>query len=139
MTSPLFTEDDFEGDSVLGPHYFAARRIVAGATKHLEDDGLDEMVKGITDKIYEKLQNSVEACMWSDAQSNLQSKMWHMVDEIMKGVLSGDKWIMDRYALGSKYDCEKSRAAIAKHVGNEVLALRISDLENEIERLKGRT
>jgi tRNA U38,U39,U40 pseudouridine synthase TruA len=67
---------------------------------------------------------------------NLQSKMWHMVDEIVRAILSGNRHVISRYALGSRYDCEEVRKAVASHIPQEIMTARIVDLEGENERLK---
>lgn len=43
---------------------------------------------------------------------------------------------MDRYVLGQRYECEKIRAAIAKHIPEELQNARIADLEAENAKLK---
>lgn len=74
--------------------------------------------------------------LWSDAEMNLQGKSWRMVDEIVRGILSGEKWLIERYALGDRYDCDKIREAVARHIPREIMQARIADLEAENERLR---
>jgi hypothetical protein len=93
---------------------------------------IDKFGREFADALWE----SVKDHLLSDTELNLQGSMWHQVDQIMQGALSGERWIMDRYVLGDKYDCGKARAAIAKHIGDELAAKRIEDLEAEVAKLK---
>jgi hypothetical protein len=135
---PIFTETDFKecNNSTLGVHYFSARRIVNDAMSSLGNKDFSEIVKTASDLIYRHIQDAVEASMWADAEANLQGKVWHMVDDIVRGLLSGEKWLMDRYVLGEIYDCEKVRATVAKHIGDELAAKRIADLEDALAKAK---
>ncbi len=134
----MFTEQELqEGQKyqALGPHYFSSRRIVEGAMQSLSDRDMQEVIKTFVDDAYRKLQQAVEDSLWSDAEVNLQNQMWRTVDEIVKGILSGERWAMERYALGPKYECDKIRKAVAKHIPDELAAARIADLEAELARV----
>lgn len=137
MTDALIPQDFEEAGKYgnLGPHYFAARRVVDGAMASFTSEHLDGIAKTATDALYEKLQSVIEDSLWSDAEMNLQGKMWQMVDQIVRGILSGEQWIVDRYVLGSRYECDKVREAVARHFEDDVAKARISDLESEIARL----
>ena len=138
MNNDIITDDDVSkgASSTLGAHYFSSRRIVRDAMSALEDKSFDDAVSEITKKLYEKLYDAVECSMWGDVECNLQSKMWTMVDEIVRGILSGDRWVLDRYVLGSRYDCEKIRAAVSQHLGDELRDHYVTDLEKKIETLE---
>lgn len=136
MSDETLNVEDAAQYETLGPVYFAARRVVEAAMHDFTNDHLKEIAKTTTDAIYEKVQTAVEDHLWSDAELNLQGKMWRMVDQIVQGILSGEKWIADRYALGTRYDCGAARKAIAAHFEDAIAKARIADLEAEVERLK---
>lgn len=136
MSDETLNIADAEKFETLGPAYFAARRVVEAAMRDFTSEHLDGLAKTATDAIYEKLQEALEDHLWSDAELNLQGKMWRMVDQIVQGMLSGERWIVDRYALGPRYDCEAARKALSAHFEDEIANARIADLEAEIEKLK---
>lgn len=139
MTHDIFTDEDFAKSSEysnLEPHYFSSRRICAEVMKGFEADHMRGLVDKAASEFADKLWAMVETSLWDDTESNLQSKMYRTVDDIVKGILSGEKWIILKYVLGPRYECEKVRAAVAKHIPDELAAARISDLEEEIKRLK---
>lgn len=57
------------------------------------------------------------------------------VDDTVKALLSGKKWALERYCLGSRYDQDEVRRAIAAHIPKEIQDARIADLEAEVEKL----
>lgn len=136
---PIITQDDYtQGQEmpVLGPAYFSSRRIVNAALQRLTADDARQIADGIAKQVYERIQEIAEDALWSDAEMNLQGKSWRMVDEIVRGILSGEKWLIERYALGARYDCDKIREAVARHIPREIMQARIADLEAENERLR---
>ena len=135
MNEPVFTEDDRQS-SVLGPHYFAARRIVEASCAVLQSEHAKEIADAMAKQVYDRIQEVVGASLWVDAEINLQGKMWAMVDEIVKGILEGDRGAMERFALGERYRCETVREAIAAHIPKEIMDARIGDLEAENKRLQ---
>jgi hypothetical protein len=135
MIEPVFTEDDHQS-SVLGPHYFAARRIVEASCAVLKSEHAKEIADAVAKQVYDRIQEVVEAFLWVDAEINLQGKMWAMVDEIVKGILGGDQAAIKRFALGERYRCEAVREAIASHIPKEIMDARITDLEVENKRLQ---
>lgn len=136
MSDETLNIEDAARYDTLGPAYFASRRVVEAAMRDFTNEHLKDIAKVATDSIYEKVQSAVEDHLWSDAEMNLQGKMWRMVDQVVQGILSGERWVVERYALGSRYDCEKARKAIAAHFEDEIAKARIADLEAEVERLK---
>lgn len=133
---PLLNPADAEKYKTLGPAYFAARCVVEQAVAPFTADMMQSVVKEIADKLYTQLQDIIEDALWSDAELNLQGKMWRMVDETVQALLSGEKWAVERYCLGSRYDHDKVRAAIARHIPEELQNVRIADLEQEVADLK---
>lgn len=137
VSEPIFTDEDRQSQNPsLGPHYFAARRVVFQAISALSADDAKDLAGVIAGQVYERIQEVTEASLWTDAELNLQGKMWSMVDEIIKGILGGDRSAMERYALGERYRCEEVRKAIAAHIPQEIMVARIADLEVENKRLQ---
>ena len=135
VSEPIFTDKDRE-HRALGPHYFAAQRIVEASCAGLKSDHAKEIADAVAKQVYDRIQEVTEASLWSDAELNLQGKMWSMVDEIIKGILGGDRDAMERYALAERYRCEDVRKAIAAHIPQGIMAARITDLEAENKRLQ---
>ena len=142
MTDPVFTDEDiFKGTEeypVLGPAYFAARRMAERFMQAFEVEHFEPLVKRFTKDFSDTLWTDISDHLLSDTESNLQSEIWRTVDQCVEGILSGEQWIMNKYALGSKYDCEKIRAAVAQYIPQELQNARIADLESEIKSLKER-
>lgn len=137
-----FTDDDLrqgQEHPALGPAYFAAQRVMAGAMAAFQAEHVEEHVKPVikraADDLYEQLMRATKDYLWSNAEMNLQGEMWRMVDQIVKALLSGEGWALKKYALGERYDCEAVRATIARLVPEELQAARIADLEQEVKRL----
>jgi len=121
---------------VLGPHYFVARDVVDKFMAQFEPGPFDQIIKKAADDLYLSLHERLENFLLSDVESNLQGTLWRQIDESVKALLSGEKWALERYALGSKYESEKIREAVAKHIPKELQDARVADLETEIARLR---
>jgi hypothetical protein len=134
----ILTDKDFEHGAKhpgLGPHYSAAQRIVDAALKPLTNDEAKVIAERVANQIYQQILDVTQDALWQDAGMNLQSKMWLTVDEIVRAILSGNREVMSRYALGHRYDCEEVRKAVARHIPQEVMLARIGDLEADNKRL----
>jgi len=139
MSEDIITSDDIKRASnmpPLGPHYFSSRRFAEDVMKDVEVTFFEPALKKFSDDIYSAVLQKVEDWLASDSEANVQGHIWRTVDQIVCGILSGEQWVMDRYALGSKHDCAKAREAIARHIPKELQDARIADLEDEINRLK---
>ena len=139
MSDNVFTEDDIaqgKEHAVLGPAYFAARRVCEAAMQDWEAEHLRPLVENIRDKVTDTLWDTIRDSIWSDTEMNLQGKMWDMVDRTVKALLSGERWALERYCLGERYDQEQVRAAIARHIPEEIKGARIADLEALVEKQK---
>ena len=139
MSERILTDKDFayaEKYPGLGPHYWPSQRIVEAALKLLTSDAAKVIAERVATEIYQQIVDATQDALWQDAQMNLQSKMWHMVDEIVRAILSGNRDVINRYALENRYDCEAVRKAVAGHIPQEIMTARIADLEYENERLK---
>lgn len=122
-------------DPVLGPVYFSARDFAERLLASFNEEGFRPLIEECAAKFREKIWDDVQDHIKSDSEHNVQGFIWHEVDNIVKALLSGERWAMERYVLGPRYDCEKVRAAVAQRLGPELLAARVVDLEAEIERL----
>ena len=136
----IITDDDIEKASgclgTLGPHYFTARRVAEEFMAPFEAEHFKPLIDKFSKDFNEKLWDGVREWLKDDTERNIQSAIWRTVDDIMKGVVSGEKWIADRYALGERYDCEKARETLARHIPKELQDMRISDLEEKIKSLE---
>jgi hypothetical protein len=127
--------DEGEQSPVLGPAYFAARELAANYMAHFEAEHFKPLVDKVVDEIRTKLWDDLEYRMLSDIESNLQSGMWRLVDDSVKALLGGKQWALQRYALGSRYECAEIRETVAKHIPAELQNERVADLEIENARL----
>ena len=63
--------------------------------------------------------------------------MHQTIDEIIEGLIIGEKWALEHYGVGNEYQTGREiRKAIAQHIPEKIIADRIKDLEKEIENLK---
>jgi hypothetical protein len=135
-----FTESDIaEGEEtpILGPAYFAARRVCEEAISAFEAEHMKPLVEKFKQSVADELWTVVENHLWNDTESNLQGKMWHMVDEIIEGILSDRKpWIVQRYALGKRYDLDQIRKALALSIKDQLGEAFHADLQEENEKLR---
>lgn len=133
-------DDEFlaEGEKspVLGPHYFDARAVAERIVTKFEDEDFKGMIEKFADQFRDELWNSVQSSLLSDVECNVQGEIWRMVDNVVRAILGGNKWALDRYVLGDRYDCAEVRAAVAALIPAELQNPRISDLEVEIDRLR---
>jgi hypothetical protein len=120
----------------LGPHYFAARDAAEKFMADFEAENFSPLLKKAAETFMETMQESLENWLLSNVESNLQGTIWRQIDESVKALLSGERWALERYALGERYDCEKIRVAVAKHIPSELQDKRIADLEAENKRLR---
>lgn len=143
MENEIFTDDDIkfaEDCPILGPEYKAARSFLDRFTASWQEEHLkplaDSITKQVADQIKDKLWDDMREYLIYDTESNVQGAICQMVNDTIKALLSGDKWAMERYPLAARYDADKIRAAIAKHIPDELAKARIADLEAEISNLK---
>lgn len=123
------------GDSCLGPAYFASRDIVDEYMKNMNDDSVKDLAKEYADKVYDQVLKTFEAFLLSDASLNLQGRLYQMVDGCVSALLGGDQWALNKYVL-APYNCLEIRAAVAKHIPQEIMEQRLIDLTKENEQLK---
>jgi hypothetical protein len=129
--SGITDEDVAEAQNyeVLGPGYFAARRVAEKLMAGTESAPLQKVAEKVTQDICDAVYEYCEDHLRSDLESNLQSHLQNMLDDTVKALLTGEQWAMNRYPLSQQYDAVDVRAAIAKHGGEPLLMARIADLE----------
>lgn len=135
MTDTIFEPSDIEqgiNSPVLGPAYFVARRIADRQMSAFEPEMfkllLDKFAKEFGERLWEDVRNS----LISDVEMNLQYEMWRTVDAIVGALLGGERWALEKYALGPRYEQARIRAAVAAHIPKELQDARIADLEEEL-------
>jgi hypothetical protein len=134
-----FNDDDLDqgkASPILGPDYFAARRISEAVMAKFEAEHLKPLVEKTADEFREKLWDDLKDYIIGDTEMNVQNAIWRMVKDTVQALLTGEEWAMNRYPYEGYSDGEKVRKAIAAHSGDEIARRRIADLEKEVERLK---
>lgn len=120
----------------LGPHYFVARDVAEKFMAGFEPEHFEPVIKKAADDLYGALHERLESWLMSDVENNLQGTIWRQIDESVKALLSGQRWALERYLLGPKYEHDKIREAVAKVIPEELQNARIKDLEEEVEQLR---
>lgn len=139
MTDDVMTSDDFQKSEkmqTLGPHYFSSRRFAEEVMSGVETEFFEPALKKFADDIYNAMLDRAQNWIIGDTESNVQTHIWRTVDQIVRGILSGEKWIIERYALGSKYEYGKVRETLARHIPKELQDARVADLEEQVKSLK---
>ena len=138
-TEQMFDQAEIEKGTehpVLGPNYFRSRDVVEKFMVGMDADQFAPILKKAADDFYSQLLDSTQNYLLSNAEHNLQVELWRGADNIVQALLSGEKWAVDKYVLGERYDCEKVRAEVAKHIPKELQDARIADLESQVEKLR---
>lgn len=120
----------------LGPAYYSASRFAESFVLGAEGEQFKPIVDKIAKDIHDELWTRVADSIVYNVESAVQSHIWQTVDSIVGHLLSGTKWAMEKYALGSRYECDKIREAIALHIPKELQDARTADMEAEIKRLR---
>ena len=144
MEAPIhFSEEaiEFAGQYPnLGPEYHAARAFMERFAESFRDEHLkpmaDEITKEVCDKIRDRVWDDFRDHLLSDVEQNAAGQIRAMVEGTVKALLSGEDWAMKRYPLAERYDAEKLREAIAKHIEEPLAKARIEDLESQNRKLK---
>lgn len=128
--------DEAEGSfKTLGPNYFVAREVAETFIKDFTAEQFEPLAKEFADTVYSKVLDSFQEYLMSNTEMNIQSEIWRRIDDTVKALLSGEKWAMERFLLGERYDCEKIRATVATYIPAELQDKRLSELQAENERL----
>jgi hypothetical protein len=135
---PIIDADMAEGERLptLGPGYFAAQRFAASFVEGLEAEHFKPIAEKAAKEIADAIFTRIDEAFLYGLESNVQTHIWQQVDQIVRGLLAGTPWMIERFALGSRYDCDKVRAAIAQHIPKALQDARVADLEAEVASLK---
>jgi uncharacterized protein (UPF0297 family) len=137
--SEAITDADIQDSAeypTLGPAYYSARRFAEEFVSGAEGEQFKPVVEKIVNDLHDELWTRVSENMVYSVESAVQAHIWQTVDSIVGYLLSGEKWAMEKYALGTRYECDKIRAAIAAHIPKELQDARIADMEDELKRLR---
>jgi hypothetical protein len=135
----MFSEDHMkkaEDSPSLGPAYFSGREFAERLMSTATGKELDGIAQDLSSKIYATLQSALQDHLINDTESSIQSHIWGSVDEMVRYLLAGEEWAIKRYVLNERYNAEKIRAAIARHIPDDVRNARIADLEAQVEKLR---
>lgn len=121
----------------MGPTYFAARRFTEHMLKGSAETDFNPLIKEITDRLYRNIQDSFENFLLNDTDANIQGYIWRLVDDIVEGMLKGEKWIIDRYALSTRYPIEEVRKSLFQMAGDDLKGIYIAELKKTIASLEG--
>jgi hypothetical protein len=129
-----------EQNPALGAAYFsatdAAEKFMAGFEAEQFKPLLEKFVKQMSDQFTDVMWEKFQDWLIDDTQRNVQGHMWRDVDAIVTAILGGEPWILQKYVLGERYNCEKVRAAIAALIPAELQEKRMADLEAENKSLR---
>lgn len=130
-------QKEAESYSSLGAEYFAARDIAQRYMAKFEAEHFYGLLKVFIDRFRDEMWNDITAFFLSDAESNLASEIRHRVEYCIQALLTGNKSYITQFVL-PEYGTfsEEIRAAVAKHIPEELRNRRIADLEKELERVK---
>jgi len=134
----VFTADDLRQSAhyeTLGPAYFSARRMAEQLMAGVEVEDLKQAATKAADDVRDKLYDYVETFLKSDLESNLQHHIDRTVQATVQALLTGEEWALRQYVLAQRHDAESVRAAVAKHTGESLLAMRVADLEQRVADL----
>lgn len=120
----------------LSPAYFAARKSAERFMASFEAEHFKPMIDKFSRDFRDAMWSDVVNFFLMDVEGNIQGEMWRHADSMVKYVLSGEKWAMDKFVLGERYDCEKVRATLAMQIPKELQDARIADLEAQVANLK---
>ena len=120
----------------LGPNYEIGKRVAERIMAQFTEEHFSPMIKDFSDKVYDALEGKVRDYLLSDVESNIQLDVWRQLDACVEALLGKQTWIIEKYCLGERYNCDQIRAAVAAAMPKELQDARISDLEAEVDRLK---
>lgn len=138
MEDEVFTADDIEkGQDVLGPEYFAGRRISERFMAQFKDEHFKPLAEEFAKVFRDKLWTDIADWLLVDTESNVHNEIARMVEGTVQAIITGQKWALNRYALAARYgNGVELRAAIVKHVPAELMDARLRDLEAENAKLR---
>lgn len=131
-----FTEDDEAISPVLGPEYKASNRLAEAMFAKFDAEHLKPLIDKAADEFRDKLWDDVRDWCLQDAELNVAGAIRDMVEQTVTALLTGKQWAMQRYPYADYSKGEEIREAVAKHAGDTLLAKRVAELEEKIERQK---
>lgn len=138
MSTEAFVTDEDVAEArqypTLGPTYFAAQRIAEGVVAPFTAEHLRPLVDKAAEQFQEALWQKVEDYLWADTESNLQGSLHRAVDDVVKALLGGNQWALERYVIKG-YDTAAIRKELAASIRDQLLDARLADLEAENQRL----
>ena len=134
MDDLKFTDEDIAIGPVLGPEYRASQRFAEGVMKDFQENDLAPIIKMVVDQVQDKLWDSARDWLLQDTETNVSGAVRYMVEQTVEALLTGKQWAMERYPYADYSKGEEIRAAVAKHGGDELLMMRIADLEATIAK-----
>lgn len=121
-----------EASPVLGPVYFAARRWADGLVPDYQEGAFAAIVRRAADDFSRQLEEAAENYVLADVSSNVQSHVWNLVDLIVEdGIIGGVPWVVRRYGLGERYNCQALRVALAEHCRDVLVPMVAQRLRDE--------
>jgi hypothetical protein len=130
-------EDVAEGEAspVLGPVYFAARRWADGLVPAYQEGAFAAIVRRAAEQFLAELQEGAENYVLADVSSNVQGHVWHLVDRIVEdGIIGGTPWVVQRYGLGERYQCQALRVALAEKCRDVLVPMVAQRLRDEADQ-----
>lgn len=117
----------------LGAAWGASRRIAGYIMAESEDRGsdLNKAINKIGNEIYETINDKVVGWLMSDAESNLQSHIRHLVDGSVRAILKGEKWANGYYIING-WDGKEVRKQIWLQMKDELVDTRITELQKQL-------
>lgn len=124
-----------EASPVLGPVYFSARRWADGLVPAYQEGALAAIVKKAAEHFLGELQEGAENYVLADVSSNVQGHVWHLVDRIVEDGIIGDvPWVVQRYALGERYNCQALRVALVEKCRDVLVPMVAQRLRDEADQ-----
>ena len=120
----------------LGPNYEVGGRIAEKLIAQFTEEHFLPIIKDFSDKLYSTMEAKIRDYLLSDVECNVQSDVWRQLDACVEALLGKNTWIIEKYCLGERYNCDQIRAAVAAAMPKELQDARIADLEAEVKRLK---
>ena len=129
-----FTDDDVAVGPVLGPEYRASNRLAEAILAKFEAEHLKPLVEKVADEFRDKLWDDVRDYLLQDTELNVGGAIRDMVSQTIEALLTGKEWAMQRYPYADYSRGEEIRKAVAKHAGDNILSLRIVELETDLAK-----
>lgn len=131
-----FTIEDEAMPPTLGPEYRASQRLAEAMFAKFEAEHMKPLIEKAADEFRDKLWDDVRDWLLQDSELNVAGAVRHMVEQTVVALLTGKEWAMQHYPYADYRKGEEIRAAVAKHGGDTIMAMRVRELEAEVEKQK---